>query len=406
MAEEKDEVRSVKPPSPANTRKPAQSPPESLSPLRKYVEPEPVIDEFFLKQKTISFEKAAIRKKLGMDVPVKAEKQKKDYYAYLKTRFYKAGLDADPHNFIKATLYITLALLAPTLVLLGVYLVTIGSSFIAIIALSLAWWVLGFAIFYLLVIVASNAYFNYRAFKRRLEVEKVLPEYLRLVATNYRSGLPLHKALTASNRPRFGVFSKEIEMIAKITKVKGSFAKALEIFGKKFDSKVLERAMNSISVSVRSGSSVSQLLEDIADNITKMRSMRLRLAASVKNYIIFIVIAGVIIAPLMFSMSYHLNMTISDVKDRLDDQRSASPSSAQHSVLAAVRGDGGVLPANFDIFATLMILTNSVVSGLVIGMIKYGNFHQGMRNIPVFIIVSLALYTTGKIILAGVMVIV
>ncbi len=372
--------------------------------IRDYVEPEPVIDEFFLRDKTIQSEKRSMRKSLSMDVSTKAKKDKMDRYAYLKAKFYKAGIDAEPDSFIRVMLYITLALLAPTLVVLGIYLVGIGYSVLTIIALSILWWIVGFALFFIIVIVAATIFLNYRAFKRRLEVEKVLPEYLRLVATNYRSGLPLHKALTASNRPRFGIFSKEIEMVSKVTRVKGNFAKALEIFGKKFDSKVLERAMNSISVSVRSGSSVSQLLEDIADNITKMRSMRLRLAASVKNYIIFIVVAGVIVAPLMFAMSFHLNMTISDVKDSLDEQR--GPGTAQHTAFAVVQGDGGVEPSNFNIFAILMIITNSVVSGLVIGMIKFGNFHQGMKNIPVFFIVSITLYHLGKILLAGVLVIV
>jgi len=404
VAEEKDKKERVKPLGKSAGKQGG----ESISILaRDYVEPEMVIDEFFLKENTVDAEKIAVRKHLGMNVSVNAKKKKKkDTYTYLKTRFYKAGIEADPHKFIRATFYITLALLAVSLFALGAYLLSLGSSLITIIGFAVAWWIVGFILFYFIVLMSANAFLNYKAFKRRLEVEKVLPEYLRLVATNYRSGLPLHKALIASNRPRFGVFSREIEMVAKISKVKGNFSKALEIFGKKFDSKVMERAMSSISISVRSGSSVSSLLEDIADNITKMRSMRMRLAASVKNYVIFIVVAGIIIAPLMFSMSYHLNMTIGDIKDRLDDQGGGTPTGAQQSFITSVGGDGGVIPSDFDIFATLMILTNSVVSGLVIGMIKYGNFHQGMRNIPVFMVTSIILYNLGKLALGGVLVIV
>ena len=230
-------------------------------------------------------------------------------------------------------------------------------------------------------------------------MERVLPEFLRLVATNYRSGLPLHKALTASNRPRFGIFSREIELIAKSTRVKGDLSKSLEIFGKKFDSKVLERAMNSISMSVRSGSNISELLEDIADNITKMRNMRLRLAANVKNYVIFIVVAGLIVAPLMFAMSYQMNLTIGDVKDRIDTQR--QDAAGQQSFFAGLSGKGGVEPGDFDWFAVFMILTNSVVSALVISMINYGNFQQGIPSIPFFIGLSVTIYFLGKIALSG-----
>ena len=90
-------------------------------------------------------------------------------------------------------------------------------------------------------------------------MEEVLPEYLRLVASNDRSGMPLDKSLLEANRPRFGILSKEIELIAKSTYVKGDLGKALQIFGRKFESKILERAMSNINEGIISGSSISKL---------------------------------------------------------------------------------------------------------------------------------------------------
>ena len=363
---------------------------------RNYTEPELVVDEFLLKNKTINKQKIIIRKNLGMNY-IEQEKEKSNFYRTLKLKLYKAGIDKEPEVYVKKLMLTSIIILCLSVIGLGLWLFLQPIDWKLTVLLLLVFWFLGFAIIYYLSKKISFVYLDYRAFKRTKEVERVLPEYLRLVATNYRSGLALDKALIASNRPRFGILSKEIEQVAKTTRVKGDFAKALEIFGRKFDSKIVERSMNSISMSVRSGSNISELLDEIANNITKMRNLQASMAANVKNYVIFIIVAGIIIAPLMFAMSYQMNLTISGVKGQLD----AQTGTVQGTPMQLQEG-GGVDLNNFDIFAILMILTNCVVSSMVISMIRYGNFQQGIKNILLYAIISLSLYFVGKVILYGI----
>ncbi|MBN1274762.1 type II secretion system F family protein [Candidatus Woesearchaeota archaeon] len=363
--------------------------------LRRLQEPETTIDDFFLKDRAIQFEKRRVRKSLGMSVSATPIK-KRSYYDRLKVDLYRAGVDAEPSRVIKLILYLAIvALVVGAAVIGGVALYHLF-PFGTIVLYLLVWSVLGFVALYSLAVLLLKVYLSYRVFRRKMEVEQVLPEFLRLVATNYRSGMPLDEALIKSNRPRFGIFSKEIELVAKTTKVKGDLAKSLEIFSKKFDSKILQRAMNNIVMSVRSGSNISELLEEIANNITKMRNMRVSMAANVKNYIIFIIVAGVIIAPLMFSMSYTMNTTIAGVKAGMD----VSSMSTAGQGLLNVQSEGGVDPGDFNVFALLMLITNSFVSAFVISMLRYGNFQQGIKRIPVFLAISVALYFLGKWVLS------
>jgi pilus assembly protein TadC len=361
---------------------------------RKYREPELVVDEFLLKNKSIDSQKNNIRKSLGMAVS-KQKNKKYNFYRNLKVKLYKAGVEIEPELFVKKLMFFSIVLLCVLIFTVGFLALINQVNWLTIILILIGSWFVGFAIIYYLLLLLSMAFLDYKSFKRNKEVEKVLPEYLRLVATNYRSGLPLDKALTASNRPRFGILSKEIEQVAKITRVKGDLIRALEIFGRKFDSKILERSMNSISLSVKSGSNISQLLDEIANNITKMRNIQASMAANVKNYVIFIIVAGIIIAPLMFAMSYQMNHTISQVKEKLDVQTSGVSMGT-----ISVQSGGGVNLQNFDIFAILMILTNCVISSMVISIIKYGNFQQGIKNIFIYAIISVSLYIIGKGILS------
>ena len=365
---------------------------------RDYKEPELVVDEFLLKNKNISSQKARMRKSLGMAVSKKKE-EKLNYYRHLKLRLYSAGVEVEPESFVRKIMFSTIIFITVLTFGLGIWAILSEVSVIGIIILLPVSWLLGFFLFNYLFILLAQAYLSYKSFVRTKEVERVLPEFLRLVATNYRSGLPLDKALIASTRVRFGILSKEMEQIAKTTKVKGDLAKALEVLGKKFDSKILERAMNSISSTIHSGANISELLDEIANNITKMRNMQASMAANVKNYVIFIVIAGIIIAPFMFAMSYQMNNTISDVKGRLEGQLDSTASAGLG--LGVVDG-GGVNPNNFDVFAILMIVTNCIISSMIISMIKHGNFQQGFRNVFFFMALSLSFYFIGKVVLSGV----
>ncbi len=368
----------------------------STSAFRTLIEPKTAVDEFLLQDRSVEFEKIAVRKKLGMSLPKNHKSFKRGFFDSLKFKLYRAGLKIDSVSFIKLMLHVNLSLLLVSTFIIGLLLLSKGFSFFSVVFWLLLWVVFGFILFYSLSTIIVRVYLNYRIFKRRLQVEKLLPEFLRLVATNYRSGLPLDKALIKSSKKRFGVFSDEIEIVAKNSRVNGDLAKALEIFGKKFESKVLEQAVNAIAVSIRTGSNISSLLEEIASNITKMRNMRSSMAANVKNYVIFIVVAGIIIAPLMFAMSFQMSETINSVREKIALKNDvASPSSLPS--FGSLSSDGGVDPGDFDFFAILMLLTNSVISGLVISMIKHGNVQQGFKNIPVFIVVSIIIYYLGKI---------
>jgi flagellar protein FlaJ len=361
---------------------------ETIRPLK---ERQSLIDEEFLYENKIGSQKQAVRRKLGMTSATVVQ-SRVGVYERVKKQLLKAGIDIDTSLIIKRMLSVSLILLLIGTAFVGTWLILLGYHFLVICLFLVVWWVLGFLFFYSLVFLSFKAYLSSLVFRRRKQVEESFPEFLRLVATNYRSGLPLDRALLKSGRQRFGILSKEIELVVKNAQASGDLAGALEVFGRKFDSRMLERAMSSIAMSVRSGANISDLLEEIASNVIKMRTMRQSMAANVKNYIIFIVVAGVIIAPLMFSMSSVMNHNIGRIKGSIvPDGESTS------SGMISVQPGGGITDHDFNVFAILMLISNSVISSLVISMIRHGDFVEGVKTIPLYLCISILLYFIGKV---------
>ena len=348
------------------------------------------MDEIFLKGKTIDEEKNKIRKRLGMKT-VKRKKEKTNVYDNLMMKLYKAGLkNTDPEKMIKKTTRTSAIVVFVTAMLFLIDGIMKGQAVWWIIIKTLFILLIGFGSLHALIMIAIKVYLNYKGYKRANQIEQVLPDFLRLVASNHRSGSILEEALNQSIKKRYGVLSEEMSLVIKISKVNGELGKALLILGKKYPSKILERAMTNISLAIKSGANISTLLERIANNITKMRIIQANMAASVKNYLIFIIVAAIVVTPLMFAISYHMNETVGEIKEKI-----ASTSDSSGS-LVRIDADSGVSQKGFNAFVILMLITTSTVSTLLISAIRYGDFRQGIKKIPVFMITSLLIYFIGR----------
>ena len=344
-------------------------------------------DEVF-KRKTIEDEKQDVRKKLSMSL-LKQKVQKSSFFDVLQTQLRQSGSEKEIFTLLKELVKISaLFFFIIALIAIPYAYFTWSLSVFQMLLYTVLVCALGFPSIYGLVFVVYRISFQLKAFRRRLEVERVLPDYLRLVAINHRSGLNLDAALLQSNRKSFGLLAEEMERVIKQSRVSGDLAAALENLGKRFDSKLLTQTFKSLAISVRNGSNVSQLLDDMVDNIQNMRLLRKDLVANVQNYIIFILVSGLIIMPSMLALSAQMNDTISTIKQ---DFEGIDLSESQLSMLNL--GDpGGASPQNYLIYVIFLLTTNSLFVALLLSAIKYGNVKQNIGSIPTYIALSFVVY--------------
>ena len=61
----------------------------------------------------------------------------------------------------------------------------------------------------------------------------------------------------------------------------------------------------------------------------------------------------------------------------------------------------GITAADFKIFAFIMLFITSLFSGMIISAVKKGSIKEGLKNIPVYIVVSILLFLIFSVILTG-----
>lgn len=327
-----------------------------------------------------------------------------EQFRHLKEYMTLAGLKIKP---VEA--YIMLYILSAIIDLLILFWVIYAVSaydliFIYIIIISVLMLTLGYILIFLVLWLMFLLILDYLKFKRRLSVEDVLPEFLRLVAANHRSGLPLDMSLWKANKPRFGILCEEINDVAKKTYGSGSLIRPLESFGTKYDSALLRRVVSNLVEGIKTGADISALLDDISNNVTTIKNTRKELASEVENYMLFITIAVLIISPLMFGLTYKMTGLIEAVKNTLSKSLGGSTEIPLPDTPLDFKSGSQDFKYFFDMFVYLMIATNSIVSVLLMSFVKYGNVKQDLKRIPVFYVVGLTVYLISRTIFSTLLV--
>lgn len=241
---------------------------------------------------------------------------------------------------------------------------------------------------FIITAVCILIYLDVRIYRRRVDIEEVLPDFLQLAAANIHSGMTVDRALWFAIRPQFGVLANEMELVAKQTMSGEPLDQALIQFGDKYDSPTLRRSLHLIVEGINAGGELGELLDRIAVNLQDAKALQKEMAANVTSYVMFISFATVIAAPFMYGLAYQLvNITTTII---------ASQGLAGHGASMGFSvGGGGIETGDFIIYAITNIIITSISAVCIISTIKKGNVKSGLKNIPLYAGVAVVMFVVS-----------
>ena len=308
-----------------------------------------------------------------------------------KLRFYieRAGLAISPESLSKKLFNVCIIINAIISVFLIYHFSTaLGVTWETILISIITLWVLVFILLLFILWVLFYIIIDLRIFKRKVDIEDVLADYLQLTASNIRAGMTIDRALWYAVRPRFGVLAKEIEIVAKETMRGEDLKTALQKFAEKYDSVLLKRTISLLIEGLDAGGEIGGLLNKIAVNIQENRLMKKEMAADVTTYVIFIAFATIAAAPVLFALSGVLIKVITSLGTGLSSEMSVQSVSG----LAISFSGQGIKYSDFRIFAIVNLTITSFFSAAMISTIKSGNIKVGVKYIPIFIFTTVTLF--------------
>ncbi|MCD6403333.1 MAG: type II secretion system F family protein [Candidatus Aenigmarchaeota archaeon] len=232
---------------------------------------------------------------------------------------------------------------------------------------------------------------------RRNFVEEVLPDSLRLLSSNIRSGLTMDRALLISARPEFGPLGDAMKKASKEIIAGKPIEEALKNLSTKVNSKLLRRTMDLLIEGLRRGGNLPDLLDSLAEDIRQTKVLKKEINAVVMMYVIFIFFAVAIGSPLLYSISTFLIQTISSIGSKIE-----VPAATTVNVPFITFKVSKVDLEFLNLYSLVAITITSFFGGLMLGLVQEGTEKAGLKYIPLLIVISLIVYFTTRSLVSSV----
>jgi pilus assembly protein TadC len=256
--------------------------------------------------------------------------------------------------------------------------------------------VIGFAVGFGVVFSTIKFMESLKHVARIKKIEDVFPDFLSLVSSNLRAGMTVDHSMLLSARPEFDPLDKEIMQTGRDISTGKPVEIALKAMSNRIGSEKIAKTLLIILSGIRAGGDLAILLEETSRNMRQRGFVEKKAASQVLMYVIFIFLAVSVFAPGLFSLSGVLVDTMTDLMAGVS--MDSMPQSVPIS-FSAISISGTFI----FYFSLCFIIVMDVMASLVLGLVSKGDEKEGLRYLPVMLILSLGIFFALGKILSGVM---
>ena len=253
-----------------------------------------------------------------------------------------------------------------------------------------------FAMFLAVIIVGIlHNVLLYYGKRRAIQIEKMMPDSLQLIAANIRADIPIHKAILLAARPEFGLMARELGILGDDILAGKPTDVAFREFSKRIRSPLVTRISTLMEEGLRSGHDLAGMLEQVAYDIREFRVLEEEANANIGSYVIFIMMAVIVIAPVLYSISIAFVDLSDQVKSTMNVQElvgQAAMSGGSSTLVGLVAGDRGISADTLVLFAALNLAASAAIAAILISVLKTGEALQKLPYVPAFVVVAEVLF--------------
>ena len=303
----------------------------------------------------------------------------------LRKYLLKAGFNEVPYRFFGLLFYVS-ALITTLIFIIFIYPYLKKFPLFHVYAYSFLGWFVVQMFFATLFILLVYFYLDLKIYFRTKKMEEQLPDFLQVLSSNLKGGMTFERALWAAVKPRFNVLGSEMAKASKKVMTGYEVGKALTELADKYDSLMLRRTVDLMISEQESGGNVSELIDRLVDNLKETKALKDELSASAIAYVIFISVIVVVISPLLFALSFHLLVLITNFIGKI------AFATQRATTLPFTFSKVNVNPEDFRLFSILAIFVISLFSSLIVSIVEKGDMKGGLKYIPIYVFGSIGLY--------------
>ena len=221
-------------------------------------------------------------------------------------------------------------------------------------------------------------------------IEKNFSDALKQMADTLKAGDTYESALREVANSDYGRLSEEMDLALRRLEEGENLETALGVFADRVDSRLIRRTIIILLDSIKSGASLSDILEEIAEDVRDMYRIKEERKSNTTMQFMFMVAAGGIIAPLIFG-------EVNSVMNVFSIVTTQALSEAQ--MVAATQ----TTTFMFMLVEAYLII-EVIGSGLMMSIIREGKVNKSIIYIPVLLLLAFIVYYLAKFVIGSALV--
>lgn len=220
----------------------------------------------------------------------------------------------------------------------------------------------------------------YLAQRRAAELEKVLPDALRQMASTLRAGVGIDAAMDDIVKSKYGILSDEFDRVVTEIRRGRTLDNALLALARRSNSSLYERAFKLIVEGIERGGALANVLDSVATDIKEVHAIQRERKAATTQQVLFL------LAVALFAVPFIVGLTVAVTGFQIGR--------------GPVTGAG--LPAEMSMIAMIYIVIQALICSLAVGVIRYGKMLKGLTFAAPFMIVSAIVFYVAQNMISGI----
>jgi len=208
-------------------------------------------------------------------------------------------------------------------------------------------------------------------------IERDFSDALKQMADTLKAGDTYASALREIVNSDYGRLSEEMKIALRRLEEGENVETALRGFAERVDSKLIKRTIVIILDSIKTGSSLSDLLEDISDDVRELYRIKEQRKANTTMQFLFMIAAGGFIAPMIFG---EVTAVMGMFSSLTFDAITASNQATQQM---------GIF---IELLIQAYVFVAIVGTGLMMSLIREGKLNKSIIYIPLLLLAGYLMY--------------
>ena len=231
--------------------------------------------------------------------------------------------------------------------------------------------------------------------KRADEVNNELPNALSSIAGSLRAGMTPFYAVKAASIGEFGLLGEEFKRATNRAIGVKPFTHYLLDIPNRVNSSQLNRSLRLFVSSLRSGGHVTELLDELAEDMTQRFALKNELLTYMKTNVMFIMFIIIIGTPLLLSISLYFLDTVTEI------QQSNAGALSDDNFSLGLGGEIAITSAFLLNVSYVMIFLTGILACFFLGGVMDGDIKKGLRYAPYLILGPYILFFIARFLMTS-----